>query len=81
MAQERVKKNFEGRRIKCQLLRRDRTNAFRPAYTLALRLAPPRLGVVVTASDRQRPSHNLPLEMVRAGWGRRVCAEGSRVRQ
>jgi len=78
MAQGRVKKNFEGRRIKCQHMRH-RPSAY-PTYTLTL--APLQgLGVVDTARNRQRPSHNAqsPARDGPRGMGRRVCAEEIKV--
>ena len=55
-----LKDNVEGRRIKCQLLRRDQYQR-----VVALPLVP-RRGWGWT---RLGATRNLPLEMVRAGWG------------
>jgi endonuclease YncB( thermonuclease family) len=76
-----LKENVEGRRIKCQLLRRDQYNR-----VVALPLLPRAVlqpwrwrwtrqgggGGGVTARTR-----NLPLEMVRAGWGAVYVQKGA----
>ena len=59
-----LKENIEGRRIKCELLRRDHYER-----VVALPLLPPtfrpwRRGGGITSTTR-----NLSLEMIRAGWG------------
>ncbi|KAH9990103.1 hypothetical protein BJV77DRAFT_1151171 [Russula vinacea] len=69
-----LKENVEGRRIKCQLLRRDQYNR-----VVALPLLPHaafrlwrRWGTSARTTTR-----NLPLEMVRAGWGAVYVQKGA----
>jgi hypothetical protein len=70
-----LKDNIEGRRIKCELLRRDQYNrvvalpllprTFRPWRHCRWWPTRPQGGGGTTTT----PTRNLPLEMVRAGWG------------
>jgi hypothetical protein len=59
-----LKDNIEGRRIKCQLLRRDQYQRI-----VALPLLPRRGRGWGWWTPRTGTTRNLPLEMVRAGWG------------
>ena len=59
-----LKDNIEGRRVKCQLLRRDQYQR-----VVALPLLPRRGRGWWRWTPRMGTTRNLPLEMVRAGWG------------
>lgn len=59
-----LKENIEGRRIKCELLRRDQYERVVALPLLPRTFRPWRRGGGVTSTTR-----NLPLEMIRAGWG------------
>ena len=59
-----LKENIEGRRIKCELLSRDQYGRVVALPLLPRTFRPWRRGGGITSTTR-----NLPLEMVRAGWG------------
>ena len=74
-----LKENIEGRRIKCELLRRDQyervvalpllPRTFRPWHYCRRLWTPQGGGSGSGGTSAAGTTRNLPLEMIRAGWG------------
>jgi len=73
-----LKENIEGRRIKCQLLRSDQYKRVVALPLLRLSFWPwRRWGWRWTRQGGGATTRNLPLEMVRAGWGAVYVQKGA----